>query len=124
MRELTTHKATEADNYISVQVLDEPGSGNANHLYGVYLLNTDGGVSRHIASIPFQKGPILEAGMNGLTIETLLAICKDRLDGFQSGPFACESNQVALDAINTALDALHSRTRERRNRGVEGKLQK
>jgi len=124
MRELTAHRVTEADNHISIQVLDGPGPGNANHVYAMYLLGPDGSVSKHSATLCFQNGPISEVGMNGITIEALLAVCKDRLDGFQSGPFACDSNQVALDAINNALDALHSRTRERRERGVEGKLQK
>ena len=72
-------------------------------------------------SIPFQDGPCKEAGaVNGLFVEELLAICRDRLRGYQSGPFPSEANQDALDAIKAALDALNARTRDRIGRNVEG----
>lgn len=46
---------------------------------------------------------------NGLTIEVLLAIAADRLEGFQKGPYAHPKNATALDHIYGALDALKSR---------------
>ncbi len=122
MREITSHRVEEEDKHLYVYAVDERGAGNANHLYGIYLQKN--GEIEKLSSIFFQKGPILEEGMNGLTIEALLAICKDRLEGFQSGSFACDSNQVALDNINRALESLHSRTLDRRKRGVEGKSEK
>ena len=73
-----------------------------------------------LATIKFQTGPLKEAGINGVGIESLLAISADRLTAFQAGPFACASNQKALDAINEAIAALNERTRERMARNVEG----
>jgi hypothetical protein len=52
----------------------------------------------------------------------LLAILLDRLEGFQSGKFACHDNQIALDHIQSARLWLHKRTMDRVTRGVEGTL--
>jgi hypothetical protein len=50
----------------------------------------------------------------------LLAVVRDRLECFQRGPFACDTNQQALDHVVAAMESLHSRTKERVVRGVEG----
>jgi hypothetical protein len=77
--------------------------------------------STHVYDILFQDGPVPDKGHNGITLECLLAICKDRLEFFQSGNFACEENARALDHITLALESLKGRTRNRIERGVEGK---
>ncbi|VVQ17109.1 hypothetical protein PS914_05960 [Pseudomonas fluorescens] len=68
----------------------------------------------------FQNGPISEVGVNGITHEALLAILIDRMEGFQSGPYASSDNAEALESMRTAQTALQRRTIERMNRGVEG----
>lgn len=99
---------------IDLLVLDEPGSGGANHRYQI-------GIGRTFRTlIEFQNGPINEVGNNGLTNEALLAIVIDRLQGFQSGPFKCRENAVALTKLEEAMMWLQKRTRERMARGVEG----
>ncbi len=115
-RDLTSHRVTEADDRIVVHTIDEPGPGGAHHLYGIRL----GDDHQANAVIRFQKGGVAEHGVNGITIETLLAICKDRLECFQAGPFASHDNQIALNGVDEALEALHKRTRDRIARGVEG----
>lgn len=75
-------------------------------------------------TILFQDGPITEGNRpNGVTIESLLAVCADRLMGFQNGPLACDENARALAGIEAALWALHERTRGRKRRGVLGNLE-
>src|SRR6185312_9226683 len=120
MRELTSHKVNPANDKLVVQVLDEPGSGGANHLYHITGFNSSSNVSdpwtaRHgqpaeHSTILFQNGPINEVGVNGLTHEALLAILIDRMEGFQAGPYASADNQEALDAMRTAQTALQRRT--------------
>jgi hypothetical protein len=73
-----------------------------------------------VTRISFQNGPIAEAGVNGLTQEALLAIVADRLRSFQAGPYACPENGDALAAVEEAMACLHSRTKARMARGVEG----
>lgn len=131
MRELTSHKANGVNNGLKVLVLDEPGPGGACHRYHVttteYPPPVGGGMSHAdlekatamngaAHEIRFQKGPIHEAHVNGLTHEVLLAVLIDRLEGFQAGPFACRANGKALLSLRDALEALLSRTRERANR--------
>jgi len=58
----------------------------------------------------------------GMTNEILLAIVIDRLEKFQSGPYACTENAAAVKYLVSALDQLHLRTRSRATQGVEGKL--
>jgi hypothetical protein len=45
----------------------------------------------------------------------------DRLRGFQSGDFRNRENALALTKIEEALLWLHKRTKDRLERGVEGK---
>lgn len=124
MREITTHKVNPCNDRITIEVRDEPGDGGACHEYCVHaeVFEDDPRYLGWFYNIRFQDGPIPERGVNGITQEVLLAIVKDRLDGFQSGPFACEENAKALEHINAAIEVLHSRTRDRMSRGVEGTL--
>lgn len=73
--------------------------------------------------IGFQNGPIKEEGYNGISQEALFAVIIDRLEGFQSGKFACRENAVALTHTETALLWLAKRTMDRLARSVEGTSQ-
>lgn len=116
MRILTQHKVNGVNEGLSIIVLDEPGQGGACHGYEI-ISDTD---PDPYCGIIFQKGPIKEFGVNGVTHEALLAILIDRLEGFQSGPYACEDNSEALFHIRAALSCLQRRTHARLARGVEG----
>jgi hypothetical protein len=127
MRELTGHQVNVANDVLKIEVLDEPGSGGANHLYDISGFNSQNNPSfPHLgwpaehSTILFQNGPIVEAGVNGVTHEALLAIVIDRLQAFQRGPFANDHNRAALDHLELAQKALLDRTRSRMGRGVEG----
>jgi len=113
-RTLDEHKVNPANDTLTISVMDEPGSGGANHEYVV-----SGGRMEPI-EISFQNGPIAESGVNGITQEVLLAIVADRLRGFQSGKFACKANACALTHVEEAMHWLQQRTIERMRRGVEG----
>jgi len=138
-RELTSHKVNGLNDALKIQVLDDPGQGNACHRYHITTVETPppvgGGMSsedlqkamsmmKAVHDIKFQDGPILEAGVNGISQEALLAIVEDRLIGFQTGPFACRENAVALTKIQEAMMWLQKRTMDRMKRGVEGTNQK
>jgi len=114
MRTITTHHTNESNRAITITADDrDPNNGNASHHY-----EADCAKVCHI--FDFQRGPIAEVGVNGITNEVLLAIVIDRLEGFQSSKFANPYNQSALDSIVMALHALEARTKEREARGVEG----
>lgn len=116
MRELVGHKVNPANDRLTITVADEPGAGGANHVYEVNGFDN--------ATVPvvisFQKGPITEHGVNGMTHEVLLEIVIDRLRSFQAGSFACRENALALTKLEEAQQWLLSRTRARMVRGVEG----
>lgn len=129
MRKIQTHKVSPSDK-IEITVTDAPGAGGANHRYEITGLDTENNPSavdsqgyKHRYSrqvILFQNGTIPENGVNGVTQEVLLAIVQDRLEAFQAGPFACEENQKALDAVKEAQHWLQFRTLKRMARNVEG----
>src|SRR3990167_3378984 len=100
MRVIEDHKVNQANDRLKIEVMDEPGPGGASHHYLVTLPDwtrgPDGSDAKGIWDIVFQKGPINEAGPNGLTQEVLLAIVADRLRSFQAGPFSCRENALAL----------------------------
>jgi hypothetical protein len=114
MRTIATHKVNPANDVIDIVVLDEPGSGGACHQYSITV------PSQGRYDINFQNGPIAEAGVNGITHEVLLAILVDRLQDFQTGPYACRENALALTKLQEAQMWLLERTRGRMVRGVEG----
>lgn len=125
MRELTSHKVNELNDAITIHVLDEPGIGNASHVYGIGFVvgkpdNSDDDRETKASLISFQNGPIGEVGINGISQEVLLAIVEDRLIGFQSGPYSCRENSIALTKIQEAMLWLGKRTSDRMKRGVEG----
>lgn len=121
--QLTTHRAgVEGDigEAIKIYVEDEPGPGGAYHEYLIVGVDQHG-MWVYDQGIHFQRGGFdSSSGPNGLTIELLLAICHHRLMCFQAGPYPCDENDAALKSVNAALDALHTRTRDRARRGVEG----
>jgi hypothetical protein len=126
LRQITSHIVNPANDKLEISVLDEPGSGGANHLYEISGFDASanpsfkGRDSYEQGIILFQNGPIGEFGVNGITQEVLLAIVADRLQSFQKGPFASDLNAKALGFVEQAQEALLSRTRERMARGVEG----
>ena len=133
-RELTDHKVNPANDKLTVTVEDAPGAGGAHHFYMISGFNprnnpsaafigfSDEGPS--VFPFLFQNGPINEVGVNGITETALLAILIDRLRCFQAGPYACAENACALTQLEAAQESLHSRTRARMARGVEGTHQK
>jgi hypothetical protein len=122
MRTIIDHKINGLNEALEITVLDEPGAGGACHVYAI-TSSTELG-HRAFTHIEFQKGSIQEAGVNGVSGEALLAIQIDRLRSFQSGPYACRENALALTALEESLMWLQKRTRDRLARGVEGTSQK
>lgn len=127
MRTIESHKVNPCNDVINIEVLDGPGAGGASHHYFVSGFHTLSNPSADSSCrddtgihLLFQNGPIGEAGVNGVTQEVLLAIVRDRLVSFQAGPYACPENAAALAGVESAIEALHSRTRGRVERGVEG----
>ncbi len=120
MRKLTDHKVNGLNEALEITVLDEPGQGNACHEYEIDQVSSARIRSTAYTLIHFQNGPIKEAGVNGISNEALVAIVCDRLRGFQSGPFACRENALALTKLEESQMWLQKRTRDRVARGVEG----
>jgi hypothetical protein len=115
-REITTHKVNGLNDQLRIRVMDEPGVAGACHRYCIELrMNPNA-----FLMVTFQEEPIGERGVNGVSNEALLAIVRDRLEGFQAGPYACVENEDALGAIKDAMLALARRTQARLDRGVEG----
>lgn len=107
--------------YTQVNVTDEKSDGNANHRYEICpVVPPQQGEVSWCQPISFQKGPIKEAGVNGVMNEDLIAVVIDRMRGFQSGDFACRDNANALKHLEEALLWLNHRTEKREQRGVEG----
>lgn len=119
MRELTSHRVNGLNEVLRIEVLDKPGQGNACHRYRVEpTIGNAVGVL-----IEFQNRPLQETGgiPNGFSDEALLAIVEDRLQGFQSGQYACRENAIALTKIQEAMMWLSKRTRDRVASGVDGR---
>lgn len=122
-RSLHDHETTPLNrDRVTVRALDGPGPGNVSHRYEIRVAQDDGDFI--VVNFEFQNGPVKEASANGITDEALYAVLLDRLRGFQSGPYACRENALALINLEQALMWLHKRTLDRERRGVEGTHQK
>lgn len=100
---------------LTVLCLDEPMQpNNACHLYSIEV----GPVPA--VTLAFQRGPVKENGINGISNEVLLSIVAHRFEGFQRGKFACEDNEEALNHIYEALKVMARRTSGRILAQVEG----
>ena len=120
-RAIRTHECTEADKLLQIHA-GPSGPGGAPVFYQITMPNIvdDRVLGSASVMLSFQHGPTCENGLNGITIESLLAVARDRLEQFQKGPFACRENDSALNSIRIAMDALHHRTRRRQREHAEG----
>lgn len=76
-------------------------------------------------AIDWQDGPISQYNSrNGAFVEEVIEASILRIEYYQHSKFHCLENAVALGHLYAALEALHERTRERTDRGVEGSHQK
>ena len=112
MRDIKTHKAHEHDRQPVLTALGHPTIAGAEQDYELCYSGADG--LDVLVPINF-----VSLELPGVTNEALLAIVKDRLEGFQAGKFPCQENEDALAGVNHALRFLHKRTMDRIARGVE-----
>jgi len=112
MRELTTG----TNEHTTVAAADKPTFGGANHEYKILSVPE----GKALETIFFQQGPVKEHGINGIHNEDLICIVIDRLEGFQSGKYACGENQLAIRKLEAALRWLNQRTNRRKESNIEG----
>jgi hypothetical protein len=113
MKTVEGHKVNACNNEIDIKC-DGPSHGGASYEYEISING------KSISTLKFQKGPIKEYGVNGITHEALISICVDRLKGFQSSEYSCRENAIALTKLEEAMLWLNKRTNKRIKRGVEG----
>lgn len=122
---LENHKTNPVNEQLTITgFVDDsnPGGGCTKYQIKGFDTSTNKATDKtsKTTSIVFQNGNPAEVGVNGVTIESLLAIIEHKLEAFQSGPFACHENGVALQSIQAAQFWLKERTNQRKERGVEG----
>lgn len=98
---------------------DARDANGGSHTYVVTYHPKDGEFGP-VQTIQFQNGPVKEVGPNGIQNEDLLKIVLDRMEGFNTGPYRCRENSLAITHLEEAIHWLDHRTRDREDRGVEG----
>lgn len=118
--EIKTHIVNEDDRQPEIATGGRVAPGNACQIYDLsypyvhpepYEFDQTGFEGVTLEFVTLENG--------GVTNEALLAIVIDRLEGYQSGPFACEENALALESAKASLEYLKMRTKDRQKRGVE-----
>lgn len=125
MERITMHQCGALNEALQIGAVDERTPDGANHVYTIEIIGQlkSGGSPNVIIDrlrLNFQQGPLKEAGLNGISIEALLAVVIHHAQGFQAGPYKCRENACAITHLEEALMWLQKRTRERMARGVEG----
>lgn len=110
MREIKLHHINkdEPETAIRIHAVDDI-EGTDVHFYSLtgFQFPFNDEPTREVP-IVFQQGDPAK-GWNGLTLESVLAVCADRLEHLQQGEFACTENEVALMNIHKAITQLHNR---------------
>lgn len=128
MERITAHQFSREEsieNQLNITAVGKPGIRHG--AYNEYRVEwfrrgeLENVFHREVLTVNFQSAPVPNVGVNGVTIEALLAICAHRLECFQGGEFPCEENAEALQHIEAALQSLHNRTDRRMNFGYEGR---
>jgi hypothetical protein len=126
MRTITEHKISKLNrDSIEVTATDAPDTDGASHAYRIDVIEKAKTADQDdytvdSVDLKFQKGGLAEAGVNGLTDQALLVVVLDRLRGFQSGPFSCRDNAIAITKLEECLMWMAKRYVDRAARGVEG----
>ena len=76
----------------------------------------------NVVSFKLQNGGVKENGVNGCQVDTMLKTVYQMLSGL-NGKYPSTHNLMALIRIDEAIKLLDARTKERTERGVEGKEQ-
>ena len=132
-RAITDHRCNDLNDGIRITATDPVGPGGANHQYRLDVIAGAPHSGGMTTGIKFQFGPVKEAGFNGISNESLIAVVIDRLRGFQHkrkadgsydfnsrGEYASKENAQSLTYLEEALMWQQKRTRDRQSRGVEG----
>lgn len=119
MRSLFDHVLPGTTDNLGITATDEPGAGGAHHEYVILSQGVDG-KPVPLGEINFQNGPIKEAGVNGVTEDSLMTVLLDRFRAFQEGPYKSRYNALVITKLEEALHWNQQRTIERLRKGVEG----
>lgn len=114
MREITTHVFGVKASPVLVRT---DGHGT----YEIRVHHGDAKKPVRTVGLPFQKGLASEVP-NGITVESLVAVCMDQLQEHQKGDVSCSENVRAIDGLAAAMAALHERTARRTALGIEGTM--
>jgi len=100
-------------NGVYVNAISKTADGRDvdGHQYTITHQSTD--------TLNFQLGAVKEAGVNGITNESLIAILIHRIAVLNT-KFPSKDNGIAIDHLVVAQQALDRRTADRIGRGVEG----
>ncbi len=101
----------------SEQVQIHKSEPDAHGVCHYYLFRPKTGRFNHLI---FQQGPRKEVGINGITLDDVVAVAIDHIEGWQATPFACEQNDAILGHLNAILDLCNDRHADREARGVKG----
>ena len=123
MREIREAQRLSILNKAITIVAEEPEGDGAPSQYEIRVARPPHhGSDTMTVALAFQRGAVGAEGanVNGISDEALIEVLIHRLKIFQSGKWACETNQTALTHLQHALSALEDRTARRRSAGVEG----
>ena len=116
-----TNRIQSDGNMNRVYYYTEKGPGGAYHEYMIVNGRTDD----LLADILFQKGPRNEVGsVQGILDVDLLEIVRHRFKKFVNGDMADANTESALNAVELALMYLERRYKDRKERGVLGKMER
>lgn len=119
LNEITTHRIND-DEPIRIFAAGPVNPAGAQNNYVAVIVEGED-ITKDLGTINFQNGHPDEHGRNGVTLETLLAVCHHRLSCFQVGPFPCKQNAEAIQHIERALESLKDRTREREHESTKAR---
>jgi len=112
VREIFAHRVDDHVSPLKIECLGVAAQGGAQNYYRITGFNyAADGKTVNALPISFQIGNPEVLGVNGVTMEALLAVVIDRLSGLQKGMYPCSENNMALGHLEASMTYLHARSR-------------
>jgi len=104
MREVVTCRKYDPDHPTKIFVIKESRTHDVARTdkreSEKYVIEQDGVAFVEIA---FHEGRPPSEGLNGLLVEDLIAICLDRFEQHNNGPFRCRENSLVITKLEEAI---------------------
>ncbi len=125
--QIATEDYTRVSGEAGGKIIDGYGHDSVSGTYKRYVISgynasnnsaVEAADNKLATVILLQNGLVSEVGLNGVTVQDLLKVCENIMEGYQETKFNCPENAEVLASIQKALATLEARIARRIAQGT------